>query len=146
MYAAKAGQQRIDRFVLVLAALLVVAMVGMFANNVALILVPVPLIVTLLTLLSVLDRENGWPDRGTLTAVVAFHSVSTALWLIALLAVHDESIVIGGMPLSTGILTLVLWPFYTVLSGPLYAFCCERLGLVRDHELFAQPEIQKGEK
>lgn len=134
MYSSKAGQDRVDRFVLMLALLLIVSLVGMFGNSPALILLPVPLIVALLTLLSVLDRENGWPDRGTLAAVIAFHAVSVALWTTALVALHDERITIAGLPTSTGVVTLILWPFYTLFSGALYAFCAERLGLTKVHD------------
>jgi hypothetical protein len=137
MYSSRSGQSRIDRFVLMFAGLLVLTMIGMFAGSPALIILPVPLLIALLTFMSVLDRENGWPDRGTITALVAFHTVSTALWVIALITLHDERIAIAGMPISTGVLTLVAWPFYALFSGPLYAFCAERLGLTTIHASLA---------
>jgi hypothetical protein len=137
MYSSKAGQSRIDRFVLVFAGLLAVTMIGMLAGSPALIIIPVPLLVALLTFMSVLDRENGWPDRGTITALISFHAVSTGLWVIALVTLHDERIVIAGLPISTWVLTLVAWPFYALFSGPLYAFCAERLGLTTIHASLA---------
>ena len=133
MYSSQAGQTRIDRFVLTFAALLVIAMIGMFAGSPALIILPVPLMIALLNFLSVLDRENGWPDRATITALVIFHAISTAFWVGALWTLHDEHIVIAGLPISTGLIVLGAWPFYTLFSGPLYAFCAERLGLTTIH-------------
>ncbi|MPV35530.1 hypothetical protein [Georgenia subflava] len=137
MYSSKSGQSRIDRFVLTFAGLLVLTLIGMFAGSPALIIIPVPLLIALLTFMSVLDRENGWPDRATITALIAFHTVSTALWVVALVALYDERIAIAGMPISTGVLTLVAWPFYALFSGPLYAFCAERLGLTTIHASLA---------
>lgn len=130
MYSSSAGQARVDRFVAGFAVLLLVALAGMLTGTAALVIAPIPLLATVLTLLAVLGPGNRWPDRGTLLLVCAFHTVSVALWAVALAAIGDETPVLGGLPLSTGVLTVVAWPVYALLSGPVYAVCAARTGLV----------------
>ena len=132
MYSSAAGQARVDRFVAVFALLLVIALAGMLTGTASLVIAPIPLLALTLTLLAVLGPDNRWPDTGTLVLVCAFHTVSIALWAVALAAIGDETPVIAGMPLSTGVLTLVAWPVYALISGPLYAVCAVRSGLVGD--------------
>ncbi|MBW0101107.1 hypothetical protein [Pseudonocardia sp. KRD291] len=132
MYSSATGQARVDRFVAVFALLLVIALVGMLTGHAALVIAPISLLALTLTLLAVLGPDNRWPDRATLFLVCVFHTVSIALWAVALGAIGDETPAFAGMPLSTGILTLVAWPVYALLGGPVYAFCAVRSGLVAD--------------
>lgn len=132
MYSSATGQARVDRFMAVFALLLVIALAGMLTGTAALVIAPIPLLALTLTLLAVLGPDNRWPDRASLVLVCAFHTVSIALWAAALAAIGDETPAFAGMPLSTGVLTLVAWPVYALLSGPVYAFCAVRSGLVAE--------------
>lgn len=133
MYSAKAGQARIDQIILTFAVILVAALIGMLANVPTLIILSVPFILAVLMFMSVLDRHNGWPDRATITVLLIFHGISLALWSTALIGLGSKNITLGGMTTSAGIITLVAWPFYALFSGPLYAFCCDRMGWARIH-------------
>ena len=136
------GQGRVDRIILVFSALLILAMVGMFTNIIALIILPLPLMIAVLMFLATLDRRGRWPDRPVLVALSVFHAISFALWFIAWLALHDNAITIAGLPTSTGVLIVIAWPFYTILSGPLYAFCAERMGTTTVHAALERSEQQ----
>lgn len=130
MYSSTAGQSRVDKFVAAFAALILIALLGMLTGSAVLVIAPIPLLALVLTLLAVLGPDNRWPDRATLLLVTAFHTVSVALWAVVLGGIGDEGPALAGMPLSTGVLTLIAWPFYALLSGPVYAACAARSGLV----------------
>lgn len=132
MYSSTAGQSRVDKFVAAFAALILIALLGMLTGSAVLVVAPIPFLAFVLTLLAVLGPDNRWPDRTTLLLVTAFHTVSVALWAVVLGGIGDESPALAGMPLSTGVLTLIAWPFYALLSGPVYAACASRSGLVAD--------------
>lgn len=132
MYSSTTGQARVDRFVLGFSLLIALALVGMLTGNATLVIAPVPLLAFVLTLLAVLGPDNRWPDRTTLLLVTGFHTISVALWAVALGAIGDESPALAGIPLSTGVLWLLAWPLYALLSGPVYAACAARSGLADD--------------
>ena len=132
MYSSTVGQSRVDTIVAAFAALILIALLGMLTGSAVLVIAPIPLLALVLTLLAVLGPDNRWPDRTTLLLVTAFHTVSVALWAVVLGGIGDESPALAGMPLSTGVLTLIAWPFYALLSGPVYAACAARSGLVTD--------------
>ncbi|WP_134321998.1 hypothetical protein [Cumulibacter soli] len=125
------GQGRIDRLVVSFTTLMLLSMVGMMINSAALIIIPVPLMVALLMLLAVLRPGNRWPVRSVFVTQGIFHLISLALWIVALVAIDSEQITIAGLPTSTGVLVVIAWPFYTVVTGLLYAFCSKHLVAVQ---------------
>lgn len=132
MYSATDGQSRVDRFVAAFSVLVATALAGMLTGIAWLVIVPIPLLALVLALLAALGPENRWPDRGSLVLLAGFHMVSVALWMTALVTMHDLTPVLGGMPLSTGLLTLVAWPWYALVAGLVYAVCAGRAGIVED--------------
>ncbi|PRZ42172.1 hypothetical protein CLV47_10643 [Antricoccus suffuscus] len=128
MDAQARGQSRVDRIVLTFTTLLVLTMIGMFANNAALIMLPIPLIIAVMMLLATLGPNNTWPTRSVIVVLGAYSAISLAVWLVAWLALGNPAITIAGLPTSMGVLVLVGWPFYSIASGLLYAFCADRSG------------------
>lgn len=123
MPAPTEGQSRVDRIVLAFTGLLTLTMIGMLVNNPGLTMVPIPLMVALLMLLATLRPGNRLPARKVLVAQAIFHLGSLAIWLVAWLAVGNDEITIAGMTTSMGMLVVIGWPFYTITSGLLYAYC-----------------------
>ncbi|GAB3309295.1 hypothetical protein EK0264_08565 [Epidermidibacterium keratini] len=123
MPAHSEGQARVDRIVLAFTGLLTLTMVGMLINSPGLTMVPIPLMVALLTLLATLRPGNHWPARNVLLAQGIFHLCSLAIWLVAWLAVGNNEVTIAGMTTSMGMLVVIGWPFYTITSSLLYAYC-----------------------
>lgn len=125
------GQRRVDRIVLSFTALMTITMIGMLIDSPGLTMIPIPLMVALLTLLATLRGADELPERRVLIAQVAFHVVSLVLWVIAWLAVGDTTVTMAGLTTSVGVLVLIAWPFYTIASGLLYAYCAPHSDAVR---------------
>lgn len=119
-------QTRMDLLVGILGFLVAAALAGLLFNVLFLVLLPLPLMIALLMFLATMQGDGAWNDRSTIVALVVFNACSLILWVGALLTVGDDSPVFGGLPINTGLLIFIGWPFYTLLSGPLYAFCLGR--------------------
>lgn len=119
-------QRRMDLLVGILGFLVAAALAGLVFNVLFLILLPLPLMIALLMFLATMQSDGAWDDRPTVVALVVFNGCSLMLWVGAFLTVGDDSPVFGGLPINTGLLIFIGWPFYTLLSGPLYAFCLGR--------------------
>lgn len=129
MYSDPEGQSRVDRFVAVFTVLVAVALAGMLTGAAWLVILPVPLLALVLALLASLGPRNRWPDGGSLAVIGGFHTVSVAVWVVALVTMYDPTPVLGGMPLSSGLLFFVAWPWYAVVAGVVYAVCAGRSGI-----------------
>lgn len=139
MNSPQLGQSRVDKIILIFSMLIVVAMIGMLSNIAVLIILPLPLMMAVLMFLGTLDRQGRWPDKSVVVAMCIFHGVSFALWFIAWLALHNNTVTIAGLPTSTGVLIVIAWPFYTLVSGPLYAYCATRMGTDKLQSMLENP-------
>lgn len=133
------GQRRIDRLVLGFAALLLVALVGMLADVPQFLSLTLPLMMLVLMLLGSLDWAHRWPRR-LLGLVLAFHVVSVVLWLVVTSSLTSQAVVFGGFSLAMGVFLYLAWPFYSFLSGPLYAYALRHID--RREELGQEPPAE----
>lgn len=120
-------QAHVDWLVGILGLLVAAALAGLFFNVLFLILLPLPMMIALLMFLATMQRDGSWGDRVVVIALVLFNSFSLMLWVGALVTARDMAPFIAGLPINTGLLVFIGWPFYTLLSGPLYAFCLGRM-------------------
>ena len=118
-----------DVLVLGFTALLVLAFVGMMWNLPAAMFLTTPLMVALLLHMSVIECPDPARRRTALTVIHGYNVVSFGLWAAALWGLHRDA-VIGGLPISTAVILYFAWPFYTVVSGLMYAATSKWLGLV----------------
>ncbi|WP_084500167.1 sodium:solute symporter family protein [Brevibacterium album] len=114
-----AAGRTVGRLVGALSLICAVMLVGMLADLPALIIYPTPVLVGVIMLLGCAG------DPGVLRAVrvplLAYTGVLFVL-MTAMAATRHSEAVFGGMPVATGILLYVIWPFTTVTAGLLYAW------------------------
>lgn len=126
MSSNESNQRRVDALVLGLSGLLLLALAGMLFGVPELLTLTLPLMMTVLMLMGALDRSNRW-NRRVLGLVLAFNAVSFALWLVVTLTVSSQAVAFGGLSVAAGVFVYLAWPYYTVVSGPLYAFVLDHI-------------------
>ncbi|ALG83923.1 hypothetical protein [Gordonia phthalatica] len=123
------NSKAMDVLVLGFTALLVIAFLGMMWNLPAAMFLTTPLMVALLLNMSVVECQDPARRRSALIVIHTYNVLSFILWAVALWGLHQD-LVIGGLPISTAVILYFAWPFYTVVSGLMYAATSKWLGLV----------------
>lgn len=129
----ESNQRYIDLLVLAVGGTLLMALIAMLANSPALMLV-IPLCVAVFLYLSV----SGLPDplrRRTIYAVIhSFNAVSVLIWIATLALLNEPEPLFWGLPPATAILVYIGWPFFTLVSGLMYAYVSKLAGLLREED------------
>lgn len=116
------NQRRIDLLIIGFTVLVVCCMVGMLTNILFLAMVPLPILLALMMFMGALDLRGNWDQRKSITVLALFNAVSVGIWVAAWATADVHHITLGGFPVSTGLLMLVLWPIYIFGSGLVYAY------------------------
>lgn len=130
------SSRRSDILVLGFTGLLVVAFLGMAANIPALMFLTTPLMVAVLLHMSVSDAPATEGRRRALTLVHAYNVVSLVFWVVALWGLGSDH-TLWGLPISTAVIVYLAWPFYTIISGLMYAATSRLTGIAQLHEQYA---------
>ncbi|GAA2094959.1 sodium:solute symporter family protein [Brevibacterium salitolerans] len=96
-----------------------IMLAGMLFDLPDLIIYPTPLMVGLVMMLGCLG--SGASLSAVRVPLLGYTAVLLIL-MTAMAATRDSSVLFGGLPLATGILVYVLWPFSTLSAGLLYAW------------------------
>lgn len=115
------NQRRIDVLIIGFTVLVACCMIGMLTNTLFLAMIPLPILLALMMFMGALDLRDAWNRGASLTILVLFNAVSIGLWVAAWATADIHHITIAGLPVSTGLLMLILWPIYIFGSGLVYA-------------------------
>jgi sodium/proline symporter len=107
-----------------------VMLIGMVADLPDLIIYPVPILVGTLMLLGCASPTGL--HRGVL-APIAGYTVVLLVVMTLMAATRHSTALLGGLPVATGILVYILWPFTVLTAGALYAWVY-RVALSKDTE------------
>lgn len=118
----RAGQRRVDLLVLAFTLFVASCLIGMLTNTLSLAMLPVPVLLALMMLIGALDLEDRWASRKGVAAIIAFNLVSIALWTVSWLTFQGTATTVAGLPLSSGLLMLIVWPLYIFGGGLLFAY------------------------
>lgn len=111
---------KVDAIVIASAALLLAMLLGMVVDIWYLVFFAIPLLVTVFIGLGSLNREGNWGP--TVPWLIGFGVLATALFVWAGIGMFDQTPEFGGFTSAMGVILYVMWPFFTVASGLLYAY------------------------
>lgn len=117
--------------VMAVTVLAAVMLIGMVADLPDLIIYPVPILVGTLMLLGCASPTGL--HRGVL-APIAGYTVVLLVVMSVMAATRHSTALFGGLPVATGILVYILWPFTVFTAGALYAWVY-RVALSKDAEV-----------
>lgn len=103
----------------VITALCALMLVGMVADLPDLIIYPVPVLVGAIMLLGCADRTGA--HRRAIVPIVAYTTILLVL-MVAMAATRSADSQLWGLPIATGLLVYVIWPFTVFTAGALYAW------------------------
>lgn len=111
--------RRINVLVLAVGGIAAAMLVGMLFNIPALILYTTPLLIFVFMLLGGINRRGSY--RGVLGPIIGY-AIVLGIIIVLMGVLQSSDIMWFGLPISTGILVYVLWPFATISSGLMYAW------------------------
>ena len=122
---------RSDVLVGVLFVLTSTAALGMLFDVWRLVYYCIPAAAGLFMVMGSLSRRDTW-SPALLTVILTFTAILAALFFAADVTLSSDATV-GGLPLATGIMVYILWPYSVLAGGLIYTWSYQRW-LRKDNE------------
>lgn len=117
--AKNSHDRRINSLVLTVGGIAAAMLIGMLFNLPDLIYYTTPLLIFVFMLIGGINRQGSF--KGVLGGILGY-AIILGIIIVLMGALQSSDIMWFGLPISSGILIYVLWPFATISSGLMYAW------------------------